>query len=32
MRGWQIRLIGKTFILWFNPDTFEFRAVNRGKK
>ncbi|MFT8352360.1 hypothetical protein [Clostridium saccharoperbutylacetonicum] len=32
MEGWQIRVIGKTFVLWFNPDTFEFKAVNRQRK
>lgn len=32
MRGWQIRRVGKTFVIWFNPETFEFRAVNRLRK
>lgn len=32
MEGWQIRVIGKTFILWFNPEKFEFMAVDRAKR
>ncbi len=32
MEGWQIRLIVRTFILYFNPEKFEFMAVDRKRK
>lgn len=32
MEGWQIRRIAKTFIIWFNPETFDFIALDRPRK
>lgn len=32
MEEWQIRRIAKTFIIWFNTETFEFVAMDRIRK
>lgn len=32
MEGWQMRIIGKTFILWFNPETHDFKTTDKEKQ
>lgn len=32
MEGYQIRIIGKQFIIWFNPSTHDFKTTDRRKK
>lgn len=32
MEGYQMRIIGKTFILWFNPNTHDFKTTDRPRR
>lgn len=31
MEGWEIRRVAKTFVIWFNPETFKFKTTDRKK-
>jgi hypothetical protein len=32
MQGYQIRIIGKQFIIWFNPSTHDFKTTDRKRE
>jgi hypothetical protein len=32
MEGYQMRIIAKTFIVWFNPYTHEFKTTDRPRR